>query len=291
MRTAKSLLRNFAFALVFVCCAFSSGLAQKGTVAFFSDNGDPLEVMVAGNQTAVTSVPLDLAAHGQEHYELFWNGDDVRTGWLKVTTDKGSLFFPHIAVGGQLPTYRTLLTLVPELGSVNGVLTIEVYRSQEIVGAATVPSSTPSYSSKIPFEYKPQSGVYTGIAAANPCSYPVDLLLSLYNEKNEFVADTIMAVPANGHVSKFPHEFFGSAVPDQGMLQINSTCNVPTVGFRMKADQISTTPVLAGDLRTRYPAYTLKDMFDNGTLLNRTDPSRLPKITAGTATWRKGGVG
>lgn len=154
------------------------GAEVSGNIEFFDSNGTPVEV-ASGNQL-LSRAPFEIPPQGAFRLTLSEWGV-LKTGYVKV---------------------------VPELGvrHLSGSIVFSIGGTR-----VSVPPTPPSRSWSVAVDEGP--GVRTGVALANPESYPVVINLKLVDAKGAEVKSRQLTLAANSKVAEFVSEMFEPAVP------------------------------------------------------------------------------
>ena len=160
------------------------GLSSRDVeVSFFDDSGSPLAVRIDGG-APVASSRLTLAHFGEKSLTLTDDATSTRTGWVRIACDRGA------KLGASLRFLRS--TGGTSWSDAVGIVPSGVQR----VWYVAVDRST--------------SDQYTGVAAANPNNYSVEVEFNLYQGPNRVPGTTAVrkALPPLGHLAIFTHELF-----------------------------------------------------------------------------------
>lgn len=157
--------------------------ARDLEVSFFDDTGSPLALSIDGGAPAASS-RITLARFGEKSLILTADAASVRTGWARIACDRGaklgaSLRFLY-STGGT--SWSDAVGIAPS--GVQRVWYVAVDRSA--------------------------SEQYTGVAAANPNSYSIEVEFNLYQGPNRVSGTTAVrkTLPPLGHLAIFTHELF-----------------------------------------------------------------------------------
>jgi len=223
------------------------GLAQRDVEAsFFDDAGSPLAVRINGSSPSA-SIQLRLSRFEEKSLTLTVDGSSVRTGWVRIRCDRStklnaSLRF-LLPAGGASPSDAV------------GIFPSGAQRTWYV----TVDRSGPSQ--------------YTGIAAANPNSHPLEVEFNFYQGPNRVPGTTAVrkTLAPMGHLAIFTHELFPVNFSGLATLEVYGLDgNLGVTALHADAVQYSSLP-----------AYTAVEVWD----LVVTDGSG-SSVEKGTWCWK-----
>ncbi len=190
-----------------------SSESLNGTVGFYDDGGEPLELGVDG-LSGVSQVEFTIPPGGSRRIETL-GGDELRVGWARVDSNQpiaGSAIFQYSSDGQVL--FEAGVSSAPVMGRT------QVH--MERLG---------------PFS--------TGIAAANPIEDVAEISFTLSVE-GEQIASTEMTLAPRGHLARMVEDLFPAVSSDEfvGTVMVGSDIPVVVTAVRtQKGYQMSSYPV------------------------------------------------
>lgn len=206
----------------------TSDAETRGHIDFFSNDGRPLEVEVSGDAPG-SSVDLELPGNGVTSLLIQRQGAPL-PGYARIQVEEG----PQPAAAALFQFRTPSGALISEAGVFGRSLT---QRAQLFVDTA---------------------GTSTGVAVASREEQEITIELLLRDRVGRDYSSTTLQVPANGHLSAFVRDLFGS-LPDgfTGSLEITSPAPISVTGLKLsfneRGDPILTTLPIA-DLYRPLPA-------------------------------------
>ncbi len=157
-----------------------------GTVDFFDDNGDPLELEVNGvlDSSFPFFVPSGLGARQVERITTDGSGE-LKSGWARIHSDQ------PIVVASNFGAIRPSGSVITDVGVGESELGTEFTIFADTIGSND-----------------------TGVAATNPNDdQAIDIEMTLRDASGAVVDQEVLHLPPGGHIARFLPEFF-SDVPE-----------------------------------------------------------------------------
>jgi sugar lactone lactonase YvrE len=199
-----------------------------GKVSFIGDDGSPLLIQLAGEESAQFS--YEIPPNGAYRTELE-RSSDVRAGYAVVTPDSGQI-------------------------TPAGTAVFRVKQSGNIVTEAGVGASPATTSARI---FVDNVASYTGVALANPSDQSVAVTFVLLDRYGSTLDSTTRTLAARSHLAIFAHQLFpGLSDKFTSLMEISSPVPVVPITLKLtpnaRSDSVLTTLPVA-DL-TRPPTAT-----------------------------------
>lgn len=92
-----------------------------------------------------------------------------------------------------------------------------------------------------------ETGIYTGMALANPNATPANITMSLRNSQGAILSTRSIVLPPNGHLAKYLAEIFSPdeiASPFQGRVEVVSSQPVAGLSLRQEGGHFISLPMI-----------------------------------------------
>ena len=180
--------------------------SYNATLNFYTSNGTPLPLLIAGNLKTFHNVPL--SAKGVARVVTDGTFSDTRAGWVMVESP--------LAIGGS-SIFQTV---------VGGKVT-----SQAGVSSSPLALRFITYVESLGF-------AESGLAVSNPNNLAVTLTFNLRNSSGQIVATTTRTLGGFGHLAQFFTQLFPTGFGEfEGTLEVLSTA--PVCGVALRYDNAS----------------------------------------------------
>jgi len=269
-----------------------------GIVEFYDEHGTkvPATVTQVGVESAtaplsqnVDNFPYSLKPGEVRRFILTANGPKISAMAIVRPSVGTPLYFAHTPFGGG---FSTELELVGQKDGATGTSTLKLNYADGTrkTMAATAPAGTVTSplrnSTRLGFAADfsdAKAAKRTALAVANPHETGINVLLSAYDMDGKEFGHVLYNVPPFASVIGWADVLFPNAPQYKyGSIQINASGTTAPIGFSIDGGILTLTTVEDGTMPTSAPSYTLKDLFNRGTLRNSDDLSKLPPIVLST---------
>ncbi|MBI4454884.1 MAG: hypothetical protein HY644_03185 [Acidobacteria bacterium] len=204
------------FASILIAMNGSTSQTASGTVKLFDPDGDPLSLSINGTQV-----------NGSFRFDI---------------PPQGIRFFASDAAGPLVTGSVQVTSTIPIVGTI-------LFASG--IGTTGVAGTQPLARFMVPIESDGAAGVDIGVAASNPTSSLVDVMLILRDSDGKPVANgnAVVLLAPNGQLAQFAREIFKDRGIDfsrfRGSLEVNSPVPINGMAIRVSPGQFTTLPVAA----------------------------------------------
>ena len=188
----------------------------SGTIHFFDDNGDPLEMEIDG--VTDSSFPFNLPRGTVQRMTTSGAGD-LKSGWARIRSDQ------PIVVTSNFGAIRANGSVIVDVGVGESELGTEFTIFADTIGSND-----------------------TGVAATNPSdTQAIDIEMTLRNAAGAVVDQEMLNLPPRGHIARFLGQLFpGVAGIDEfeGTVVLRSTTAVVAAGHATQGWPAGEAPML-----------------------------------------------